>query len=311
MICPGDRRAAVRAPRGGAVQSLGGFSAVPSIQLGEVLSPEGWSHEPRDAKTRTANAARCRDKQEEHDRCLPFFNAYRTDPSPRSTSGPTPHDRSIEPIKALYGQIPLKMTPGSVDYVRYKKRLSSPNKRGGDGMVRDGVANIVHQLQKRGFDLRRVGADSWESRCPAHGRADHALSITRNELNQVLLECRSTQNCRYEQIIRAVLLGYDTLYNETPDWWIRELSGIPIQPASSESSQGHEERNGGSSAVEAANGSARAALPAQRHADPGAIKTESIPEPARAPLEPRVQAAAEATIPPETTISPEGSDFLG
>jgi hypothetical protein len=29
-------------------------------------------------------------------------------------------------------------------------------------MVRDGVANIVHELRQRGFDPRRVGADSWE-----------------------------------------------------------------------------------------------------------------------------------------------------
>ena len=96
-------------------------------------------------------------------------------------------------------------------------------------MVRDGVASIVHELQKRGFDPRRVRADSWESRCPAHRSTDHALSISRDESGHVVLECRSTQNCRFEQIIRAVRLGYDTLYDETPDGVIRQLSDIPVQ----------------------------------------------------------------------------------
>ena len=35
-------------------------------------------------------------------------------------------------------------------------------------MARDGVANIVDRLQECGFDPRKVGRDSWESRCPAH-----------------------------------------------------------------------------------------------------------------------------------------------
>jgi hypothetical protein len=69
-------------------------------------------------------------------------------------------------------------------------------------MGRDGVANIVHELQKRGFDPRRVGADSWVSRCPAHGAADHTLSIKRDAVNKVQLECRSTENCLFERIIR-------------------------------------------------------------------------------------------------------------
>ena len=60
-------------------------------------------------------------------------------------------------------------------------------------MVRDGVANIVDRLQECGFDPRKVGHDSWEARCPAHRSMDHALSITRNEFNHVVLECRSTR----------------------------------------------------------------------------------------------------------------------
>ena len=134
-------------------------------------------------------------------------------------------------------------------------------------MVRDGVANIVQALRERGFDPRRVGTDSWESRCPVHRSTDHALSISRDGSDHVVLECRSTQHCLFEQIIRAVRLGYDTLYDETPDWVIGQLSDMPIQRALSEGSQGHEENDAGSSAVEAADGSARAALPAEQHAD--------------------------------------------
>jgi hypothetical protein len=61
-------------------------------------------------------------------------------------------------------------------------------------MVCDGVANVVIRLQESAYDPRKVGPDSWESRCPAQTSAEWALSITRNEHNHVLLECRSTQN---------------------------------------------------------------------------------------------------------------------
>jgi hypothetical protein len=46
-------------------------------------------------------------------------------------------------------------------------------------MVCDGVANVVIRLQESGFDPRKVGPDSWESRCPAHRSAECALPITR------------------------------------------------------------------------------------------------------------------------------------
>ena len=70
-------------------------------------------------------------------------------------------------------------------------------------MVFDGVANVVIRLQESGFDPRKVGPDSWESRCPAHRSAEWTLSITRNEHNHVLLECRSTQNCQDARIFGA------------------------------------------------------------------------------------------------------------
>ena len=39
-------------------------------------------------------------------------------------------------------------------------------------MVRDGVANIVDQASGIRFRSRKIGPDSWESRCPAHRSAD-------------------------------------------------------------------------------------------------------------------------------------------
>jgi hypothetical protein len=55
-------------------------------------------------------------------------------------------------------------------------------------MVRDGVASIVSRLRECGFDPRKVSHDARESRCPAHRGLDHAVSVTRNEFNHVVLE---------------------------------------------------------------------------------------------------------------------------
>lgn len=68
-------------------------------------------------------------------------------------------------------------------------------------MVRDGVANIVGRLHECGFEPRRVGGDAWKSRCPAHRGREHALSITRNEFNHVVLTCQSAFNCTHINII--------------------------------------------------------------------------------------------------------------
>jgi hypothetical protein len=96
-------------------------------------------------------------------------------------------------------------------------------------MVRDGVANIVYRLLETGHDPRRVGRDAWESRCPAHGSSDHALSITRSESDRVVLDCRSSHRCQNVSILRTLRLGH--LYDETPDWLLDRLSGMRIQPA--------------------------------------------------------------------------------
>ena len=76
-------------------------------------------------------------------------------------------------------------------------------------MVRDGVVNIVVRLRECGFDPLRVGEDAWESRCPGHRSVDHSLSITRNEFNHAVLECRASQNCHQTKIIRRIVRAGD------------------------------------------------------------------------------------------------------
>jgi hypothetical protein len=127
-------------------------------------------------------------------------------------------------------------------------------------MVCDGVANVVIRLQESGFDPRKVGPDSWESRCPAHRSAEWALSITRNEHNHVLLECRSTQNCQDARIIGALGFTNAHVYAETPDWLISRLARVPIQPASIASPDATDSNAAGASAVGGPEGSARRRL---------------------------------------------------
>ena len=97
-------------------------------------------------------------------------------------------------------------------------------------MVRDGVANIVSRLRECGFDPRKVGPDPWESRCPGHRSLDHGLSITRNEFNHVVLNCRSAENCAHLKVVRAVGFTNDHLYAETPDRLISRLRRTAVEP---------------------------------------------------------------------------------
>ena len=122
-------------------------------------------------------------------------------------------------------------------------------------MVCDGVANVVIRLQESGFDPRKVGPDSWESRCPAHRSAECALSITRNENNHVLLKCRSTRNCQDARIFGALGLTNDHVYAETPDWLISRLRRVPIQPASYAIPDATDSNAAGASAVGGPEGS--------------------------------------------------------
>jgi hypothetical protein len=123
-------------------------------------------------------------------------------------------------------------------------------------MVRDGITNVVYQFGERGYTPRKVGHDAWESRCLGHRSSDHALSITRNEFNHVVLECRTTENCQHMRIIRALGFTNEHVYAETPDRLIRRLSGFQIQPASFKASSAKGDDEPGTSAIERMNGSA-------------------------------------------------------
>jgi hypothetical protein len=125
-------------------------------------------------------------------------------------------------------------------------------------MVRDAVANMVNQLRERGYAPRRVGHDAWESRCPGHRSSDHALSITRNEFNHVVLECRSAENCQHTRIVRALGFTNDHVYAETPDWVISRLSRVEIHRAESKITDVPDDHDHGLASVELASGSGEA-----------------------------------------------------
>ena len=135
-------------------------------------------------------------------------------------------------------------------------------------MARDCVANIVDELHRRGCNPLRVGHDSWEARCPVHKGTERSLAVGRNELNHVILECRSTQNCPYARIIGALGITNDRVYAETPDRLISQLSVVPIRPATFKSSNGNANNEVGTSATKGVDGSAETLPPDE--GEPGA-----------------------------------------
>jgi hypothetical protein len=116
--------------------------------------------------------------------------------------------------------------------------------------VRDCVANIVDKLHRSGFNPLRVGHDSWEARCPVHKGTERSLAVGRDELNHVILDCRSTQKCQYTRIIGALGFTNDRVYVETDEWWISRLGRVPIQPPTFQSSIGEGNDEAGSSATD-------------------------------------------------------------
>ncbi len=132
-------------------------------------------------------------------------------------------------------------------------------------MVRDGVVNIVVRLRECGFDPLRVGEDAWESRCPGHRSVDHSLSITRNEFNHAVLECRASQNCHQTKIIRALGFTNDEFCAETPDWLIASSKRVPVQPSrfTGLGAQEKAEAEAGPTAADGVNGSARPGSPSK------------------------------------------------
>ena len=173
-------------------------------------------------------------------------------------------------------------------------------------MAPDGVANIVGVLERRGFDPRRVGADAWESRCPVHCGTDHDLSISRDGSNRVLFECRSAERCQNHRILHALRLGFDTLYDATPDSLIRWLSEAPIHRPSPQRSETTEKSEACPSTGEAANGPDGAREPLEQTADADATESQTRPEPAGALMKDRVQPTADMTFGPEGAIPPIG-----
>ena len=122
-------------------------------------------------------------------------------------------------------------------------------------MVRDAVANVVFRLGERGCVPRKVGPDSWESRCPAHRGSDYSLSITRNEFNHVVLECRTAENCQHTPIIRALGFTNDHVYAETPDWLISRLRGVATYRAEAKIPEAHENYEQGQASADLASAS--------------------------------------------------------
>jgi hypothetical protein len=113
-------------------------------------------------------------------------------------------------------------------------------------------------FRERGYAPRKVGHDSWESRCPGHRSSDHALSITRNEFNHVVLERRSAENCQPIRIIRAIGFTNDHVYAETPDWVISRLSRVEIHREESKITDVPDDHGHGLASVELASGSGEA-----------------------------------------------------
>ncbi len=97
-------------------------------------------------------------------------------------------------------------------------------------MARDGVANVVNKLHQRGLDPRRIAAESWESRCPAHRGKDYALLISRTDQGQVVLDCRS-EHCLVNRILQALDMTNVRVYCNTPNWVLRKLAERPIVSA--------------------------------------------------------------------------------
>jgi hypothetical protein len=94
-------------------------------------------------------------------------------------------------------------------------------------MARDGVANVVIKLRERGFDPRRLGAESWEARCPAHHGTDYSLAIARTEQGKLILDCRN-KHCPLDGILRALELSPTRLSDTTPNVVLRKLAKMPI-----------------------------------------------------------------------------------
>ena len=109
-------------------------------------------------------------------------------------------------------------------------------------MPRDGLTNLVIELDVRGFQPRCIGPDSWVARCPGHRSPDHALGITRNEFNHVVLDCRGEKKCLHPRILSVLGWTNDRLYAETPTWMMHRAQQMSFRLASSNESSAMADR---------------------------------------------------------------------
>ncbi len=68
----------------------------------------------------------------------------------------------------------------------------------------DPLERLVAALAAHDCDPRERGADSYESRCPAHDGSRHNLSVDRGDDNRVLIHCHHAPGCEVRDIVRAI-----------------------------------------------------------------------------------------------------------
>ena len=98
-------------------------------------------------------------------------------------------------------------------------------------MASDPLANMVERLRGRGCQPRKVGRDLWESKCPGHGSADHALAVAQGADGKLEVTCRSIESCSLSRIVKKLDLKLDRLFTETQPALIRRLRELEIQPS--------------------------------------------------------------------------------
>jgi hypothetical protein len=98
-------------------------------------------------------------------------------------------------------------------------------------MPSDPLANMIERLRGRGWQPRKVGQDRWESRCPGHASADHALALGRTADGKLDVKCRSIERCSLSRIVKKLDLKLDRLFGETPPTLIRRLREMELQPS--------------------------------------------------------------------------------
>jgi hypothetical protein len=97
-------------------------------------------------------------------------------------------------------------------------------------MARDAVSSVVATLRSHGFDPRKVGRSSWESRCPGHKSAGRALTIRRGPGNRAVLKCRSPEDCPPARILNLLGLAHDSLIEETTEPMTTDVNATGSSP---------------------------------------------------------------------------------